>query len=310
MTQFRELVLDITNKCPMLCLHCSANSSPALNFFITYEKAAEVISDARGLGAEILSLTGGEPLLHPRLLDIVDYSRRVGFTDIRLFTSGLGNSDWRVLKAAGLVKVFFNLQGAKAETHEYISKTPGSFEAVKSQAVEAKKAGLYTGFHFVPMRPNWKELPAVVELARRLDVDEVGVLRFVPQGRGLTNSRILQLNDGEFNDFLKIVAALINNNCKPYLRLGCPFNPIAELIPGWDRKKCPAAGEMCHVLIDGSVAPCSAFKHQANFKAGNIYKKRFKNIWDDGFADFTTLRQSLGAYYDCTAQKMQLGRCE
>jgi len=306
MSQLRELVLDITNKCPMLCLHCSADSSPTRNFFISYEKAMEVISDAGDLGAEILSLTGGEPSLHPRLLDIISYARRVGFTDIRLFTSGLGKFDWYALKSAGLAKVFFNIQGAKPEIHDFIAKTRGAFVSATAQALAAKRAGLYTGFHFVPMKPNWRELPQIFELARRLDIDEVGVLRFVPQGRGLTNSHMLQLDDVEFREFLKIVAALIKNDGRPYLRLGCPFNSIAQFIPGWVGKKCPAADDMCHVLIDGSVAPCSAFKYHRDLKAGNIYEKRFKEIWCSGFSAFTALRQSLGTYYDCTAQRKRL----
>lgn len=306
MPRLKELVMDITNKCPMSCLHCSANSSPALNRFISYEKAVEIISDARGLGVEILSLTGGEPLLHPRLPDMISYAYQIGCTDIRLFTSGFGVCDWGALKSAGLKKVFFNLQAANAELHDHIASTKGSFNMVMKQVVEAKRVGLYVGFHFVPMKPNWRELPEVVKLAKKLNVDEVGVLRFVPQGRGLTNIHILQLDSDEFSSFLRMVSELLKNNGRAWIRMGCPFNALAGLITEWRKKKCPAADEMCHVLIDGSVAPCSAFKYQSNLKAGNVYKKRLKDMYLNGFSNFLAIRHSLGAEYDCTAQKMSL----
>ncbi|MEM4303344.1 MAG: radical SAM protein [Candidatus Caldarchaeum sp.] len=314
MRKLRELVLDITNKCPMQCLHCSASSTPLLNRFISYEKAAEVIIDAAGLGLEIISFTGGEPLVHPRLKDMVRLACSLGVKDIRIFTSGLRYVGKHVmpldiqtvkdLAEAGVKKVFFNLQGASPKTHESITLTSGSFDAVITGTSLCKNAGLYVGFHFVPMKMNWRELDAVVSLAKRLDVDEVGVLKFVPQGRGFHNRSILELDNGEFQAFLKLAASLIRNDGKPVIRLGCPFNSIARLLPGWVQKRCPAASEMCHVLISGAVAPCSAFKYQDVMKGGNIYTERLSQIWLKGFPVFESERLKLSAEYSCTAQEI------
>ncbi|GBC68571.1 GTP 3',8-cyclase [archaeon HR01] len=317
----RELVLDITNRCPMLCLHCSANSTPYLTRFIPFEKATHIIEEAVALGLEIISFTGGEPLLHPQLLDMIRVAKYLGVSDVRLFTSGLMYDENKVakpldyetakrLRDAGLDKAFFNLQGASPKIHEAISLTPRSFDAVVKGSRLLKKLDVYVGLHFVPMKLNWRELPHVVSLAKELDVDEVGVLRFVPQGRGLYNRQILELNPDEFKQFLEMLAELIRRDGKPYIRLGCPFNPIAELIPGWRVKRCPAADEMCHILIDGTVAPCSAFKYNKQMSGGNIYSQSLTQIWRRGFTEFTGTRSRLAAEYSCTAQKLISHRFE
>jgi len=298
----------------MLCQHCSANSTPYLNTFISFEKASQIIKEAAGLGLEILSFTGGEPLIHPRLTDMIQLADSLGVKDIRIFTSGLkfrnsriepmDVSDVESLAMAGLKRVFFNLQGASAEIHERITLTPGSFAAVMSGSKLCKRHDLYVGFHFVPMKPNWRELTGLVAIGRELDIDEIGVLRFVPQGRGALNRRMLEPSSEEFNAFQGLASRLIREGGKPKLRLGCPFNSIAELIPSWEAKPCPAASEMCHILINGTVTPCSAFKHEDNVKAGNIYQQTLTDLWREAFPAFTAQRQKMAAEYDCTAQRI------
>ncbi len=314
MNVLRELALDVTDRCPMTCLHCSANSTPYLDRFLPFDKAGQVIRDAVELGLEILSFTGGEPLLHPQLTQMIGLAHSLGVKDIRIFTSGLRFSLARAapmdasvvesLASAGLSKILFNLQGPSPEIHEKITLTPGSFRAVMSDTELCKKHGLYVGFHFVPMKYNWDSLPELVHLARDRSVDEIGILMFVPQGRGAANGDRLQLEQKELLAFLALAGDLIKGDGKPKLRLGCPFNSLAALLPSWPEKRCPAGSDMCHVLIDGSVAPCSAFKYEAGFKGGNIQKQSLREIWNQAFDAFQEVRGRMKAEYDCTAQKL------
>jgi MoaA/NifB/PqqE/SkfB family radical SAM enzyme len=309
--RIRELVLDVTNQCAMRCLHCSANSSPQLRDFISFEKMSQIVSDAVFLGLETLSLSGGEPLVHPEIADMVRLAHSCGVRDIRVFTSGLklrgskttpiGDADVESLVDAGVSKVFFNLQGASVEAHERIAGTRGAFEAVLSGTRLCKKHGIYVGFHFVPMKPNWHEIGGIMSIARHLNVDEIGILRFVPQGRGLSNRGLLET---DIEHLLVTVSKLMMKFERPKIRLGCPFNSISRLVPEWEIKRCPAASDMCHVMIDGTVAPCSAFKNASQMKSGNVYLQTFQKIWRTGFPNFAAERVKLSAEYRCTAQEL------
>lgn len=313
--RMRELVLDITNKCFMKCLHCSSNSSPSLGTFLSLEKASQIIKEAVVMGLETLSLTGGEPLTHPRIVEIVQLAHSLDVKDIRVFTSGIKSrnskavpmegADAESLADAGLRAVFFNLEGASVETHERITRTAGSFEAVMSGCRVCKERGMYVGFHFVPMKLNWREILGISSIARNLEVDEIGILRFVPQGRGMSNRDMLEMGEGEFRDLLLLASELIEAFDRPKIRLGCPFNSISELTPIWEMKRCPAASDMCHVLIDGTVAPCSAFKHDDTMKSANVYVQPLREIWRTGFSTFNAERTRLSAEYECTAQALR-----
>jgi MoaA/NifB/PqqE/SkfB family radical SAM enzyme len=275
------------------------------------EKAGQIVGAAVEMGLETLSFSGGEPLVHPQIAEMVQLARSLGVRDIRVYTSGLKfrrskaapieNADVKSLADAGVSKVFFNLQGASIEAHERIAGTPGAFESVISGSRLCKKHGIYVGFHFVPMKPNWHEIADIMSIARDLNVDEIGILRFVPQGRGLSNRGLLET---DIEHVLVTASKLIMEFERPKIRLGCPFNSISRLVPEWEVKRCPAASDMCHVMVDGTVAPCSAFKNASQMKSGNVYLQTFQEIWRTGFPAFTAERVKLSAEYRCTAQEL------
>jgi MoaA/NifB/PqqE/SkfB family radical SAM enzyme len=279
------------------------------------EKASRIIKEAVAMGLETLSLTGGEPLIHPRIVEIVQLAHSLDVKDIRVFTSGIKSknsraapmesADAKSLADAGLRRVFFNLEGASVETHEIVTRTTGSFEAVMSGCIVCKERGMYVGFHFVPMKLNWREILGIASIARNLKVDEIGILRFVPQGRGTSNRDMLEMGEREFRDLLLLTSELMEAFDRPKIRLGCPFNSISELMPTWEMKRCPAARDMCHVLIDGTVAPCSAFKHDGAMKSANAYIQPLREIWRTGFSTFIAERARLAAEYECTAQALR-----
>ena len=193
-----ELCLEITGACPMACVHCSSFNIGDNRFdmskLMLSDKVEKTISDFAALGGEVLEISGGEPLLHPNLTDFIEFAKVKGL-EVRLYTSGLvglyskgispiSREFARKLRGHGLDKMLFNLQGGKAETHERITKTPGSFSIVQQSIRNSKAEFLWVGIHFVPMKPNYRDLYDVIFLCRDLGVDRIGILRFVPQGFG------------------------------------------------------------------------------------------------------------------------------
>jgi len=294
----------------MRCVYCSANASPDSSSFIEYDKVVVLLRDAISIGCERLTLTGGEPLLHRDLPNMIREAKKLGIREARVFSSSLvicdGNprsvSDELIneLVEAGLDAIVFNLQGGRT-THEKASKTPGSFDSVISSARRFKERGVFVGFHYVPMKENFTELELIVSLANSIGVDEVGVLMFVPQGRGLVNRSEIELDKEEFEEFLRNISSLKSRYETPKLRFGCPFNGL-RAFTGSQPKVCSAAGPMVHILINGQAAPCSAFKWDRELQGGNVYEESLNMIMLNGFGRFRELREELGAKRRCTAQ--------
>ncbi|MGH9386936.1 MAG: radical SAM protein [Vicinamibacterales bacterium] len=104
----------ITRRCNLSCGYCNEfdkKSEP-----VPYEVVCEVIDKVASFGTFSLELTGGEALLHPRLIDILDYARRVGIPRRRVITNGflLTPDLIRSLNTVGLYQLSISVDGVNA----------------------------------------------------------------------------------------------------------------------------------------------------------------------------------------------------
>src|SRR5438874_1976997 len=79
--QLDQLWFQVTGTlCNLACTHCFISSSPSnYNFgFLSDEAVAEALGQSRALGVKEYYFTGGEPFMHPRLLDMLEATLRLG----------------------------------------------------------------------------------------------------------------------------------------------------------------------------------------------------------------------------------------
>ena len=318
-----EMCFEITAVCPMACLHCSSFEMGQNRFdmraMIPLERIKEVVRDFRALGGEVLQVSGGEPLLHPHLFEALRFSKDLGL-HLRLYTSGLiglGRKDIRPidmdfaarLKETGLDRLIFNLQGATPETHEAVTKTPGSFEVCRSSIVASKSVGLWVGIHFVPMKLNYTELEDTAALAEQLSADELAVLRFVPQGRGEFYRERLELPPEEVRSLGERLLAIKARYKNLRIRTGSPMNFLQTLDPNYQPVQCAAGRSTCNITADGSIVPCPAFKKVSGFTGGNVLRQNLAEAWNTSPV-FQIIRATPESelYGECLAQKVIAGR--
>lgn len=85
----KDLCFEIIQKCPNVCFFCSSNASYEKDTMIDFETFKRVIDYFMGQGGiEEISLSGGEPFLHPNLYDMILYCKTLGIRTV-LFTSGV-----------------------------------------------------------------------------------------------------------------------------------------------------------------------------------------------------------------------------
>ena len=130
---------------------------------------------------EKLHLQGlGEPLLHPRFFDMVEYAAQKGIeVTINTNLTLLNERKARRCVDSGLSGLFFSIDGATAQTYETI-RVNANFEKVLANLktlVNTKKATNsqkpYLKMVMVLMRRNLSELPELVRLASHYRVEEV-----------------------------------------------------------------------------------------------------------------------------------------
>jgi radical SAM protein with 4Fe4S-binding SPASM domain len=327
--QLFELCLEITERCIFNCMHCSTAANLSQNNLcqLNLNEIQSIISDFKCLGGSILEISGGEPTLHSELSNIVAFSKNLDL-EVRLYTCGVSYRkevyeplETKLLKKLailGLDKIIFNLQGADDNIHDQITGKPGSFKALIKSIKIAKALGFWVGAHFVPMKPNVESFHNVIEMATTLGIDEIALLRFVPQGRGKINEAYLRLSKFELWDFLNKVAQIRQEFLnKIHLRTGCPLDFLSFIDPTVIISSCKAGKSTCCITPSGNVIPCPGFKHVPEFVAGNVKAGNVKNeslqfIWREAEV-FNKLRyidyQEIDGCTECSRIEICKGRC-
>ena len=265
MDRFQELTLELTDWCPLECIHCSSNSGLGCGNRLETEFALELVTAAARLGAEKISFGGGEPTACESFRTVITRAVDLGMS-AEVFTCGLGlaaeeprgldEGIIEVCKELVGAKFIFSIHGATAETHDHVTQMSGSFDLLLRAVEKCLEAGIECEMNYVPMRVNMGEFAQLVGLAGGYGIKKVSVLRFVPQGRGLENRAELEMSRDEETCFVEGLMRLrAQGNVE--VRTGSPFNGI---IPG-NAVPCRAGSGKLVVQANGNVLPCEVFKH-------------------------------------------------
>jgi len=122
--------LELTYRCNWRCVFCYNPRHHDLRGLATAEWLG-VLDGLRELGTLYVTLTGGEPLTHPDFLEIARGVRQRAFA-LRIFTNGALLTEAMADAVASLrpMAVEMSLHGARRETHDRATATPGSFDAM------------------------------------------------------------------------------------------------------------------------------------------------------------------------------------
>jgi len=184
--RLRFLWIELTDGCNLACGHCYASSGGAHRTLVSTAGYRKLLDEAALAGCELVQFTGGEPLLHPDLLALVDHARgrKLGvevYTNLALMTDELA----RELRSRE-VALATSFYSDRAEDHEAVTRVPGSFDATVAsiRRVLALRMTLRVG---VVLQEGGKERRAeTLAFLRGLGVRE-DLIRFDevrPEGRG------------------------------------------------------------------------------------------------------------------------------
>lgn len=149
----KDLCFEVIQTCPNECKFCSSNSSKDKNKIIKIEIFKRTVDHfLKHGGIEELSISGGEPFLHPDLFEMVKYSKEKGIRTI-VFTSGIKKSEEMTDVMVQYIKEKYEKDLKEIEKHEpwndrlkknvenYYEKwlNPGEYNAITKQELNKLK---------------------------------------------------------------------------------------------------------------------------------------------------------------------------
>lgn len=276
----RSVALEVTQNCNQDCVFCynvwKHGSYPVgqLDTLRTKNLIERII---RGYRPQIITFTGGEPLLRPDLVDLIrQTSRRVS---CNLITNGTLMTDElaRDLVEAG-VRVFeFTLLSSNRETHNALVRRESFDELIEAIAM-VRAAGGNVATTFVATSANIAGWEETLELNAALGVSGILFNRFNVGGAGIENAAQLMPSVDE----LKTALEIADEGARKWgigISLGVPIPPcVMDLTPFKDvwASGCPVGTRKGYPTVDpmGNVRLCN---HSATVM-GNLFESGFGAI--------------------------------
>ena len=228
--------ISLTGLCNNNCLFC-LDGWRTDRFHKKKEEILKKIEIAQKEGYSKLILSGGEPTIHPNIVDFVAFGKKIGFTKIQIITNGRMFANKKFtnnIAKAGLDEVTFSLHGFNSKMHDSLTNVPGSFKqtiiGIKNVFNTSKKIIVNTDTCVT--KSNYKYLPKIIEfIVEKIGINEVNLMFMLPYGNAWTNhDKILC----EYNDSAPYVHKIIDYCNSNNVHLWLSRFP-AEYLEGYEK---------------------------------------------------------------------------
>ncbi|MCD1294899.1 SynChlorMet cassette radical SAM/SPASM protein ScmF [Methanocella sp. CWC-04] len=316
-----QIYFYLTDGCNLRCRHCwiSPKYSKEGKFnYIPVSLFRSIIEEAKPLGLQRVKLTGGEPLLHPDIQEIINIIRDNGLI-LCIETNGVLCTLEMVRLIAsckpGCISV--SLDGANKETHEWVRGVEGCFDAALEGIRNLVNAGIKPEIIMTIMRRNSGQIEDMIRLAESLGASSLKFNVVQPTARGE------KMHDaGETSGIEELVSLgkWVEGELaeKTFLKLHYTqppaFRPMGKMF-GSTGCGCTVCGilNIVGVLADGTYALCGIGAHVPELTFGKAGKDRLEDVWSNE-PILRELREGLparleGVCGECLMKSICLGSC-
>jgi GTP 3',8-cyclase len=260
----RSVRLSLTDRCDLACIYCRPNKQDG--YFeqqLDLEAWKTMVGGLVRAGVDRVRLTGGEPLLHPKALEMVAFLASLGLADLALTTNATRLQRLaRPLREAGLQRINISLDTLDAERFKRMTR--GGRLSVVLAGIDA---ALEAGFDVIKLNAvvvrgeNDDEIESIVEWSwERGIVPRMLEVMLIGEGAKLKDhvvpasemrvrlAHLLQPEEGE-READRGPAKYVRARRDPSKRVGFITGTSDTYCKGCDRLR---------VASDGTLRPCLA----------------------------------------------------
>ena len=297
----QHLVIKPTLACTARCPTCAARRDlhrhARKDGQLTFDDWVRVLAEARDLGVWEFTISGGEPTLYERLVELVRIGRVYGWV-VRVNTNGslIDEPLARRLLDAGLNYIDVSLYGSNPAVHDPMRGRRGSWqEATAAIAMLTELAPRYPGFRVMTQtilcRENYLDFPELLRLHHRLGSTGllVSYLEGDFEGEHLLDEREIKRFREEVLPSIEEVVRGFDRTVRAAAlsQLRGLFSPTiladANWARGWyrpDRGDCQVPREQALVLANGDVHPCNIVEYTHEPVMGNLLEEPLTAVWN------------------------------
>lgn len=272
-----------SNVCNQSCSFCAYRMHDSLsnqNFnekdIIPFAKLIETIDCCKELGVKAIQYTGGgEPLVYPKALEMLDYTISSGL-GLALVTNGaglnekscdlLGDSDWnRISVDAFSPELYSTIRHVPMAVHAKVINNIRSLVRYKRRNT--------IGVGFVVCKENYMEVFEAAKFFKEIGVDNLRIsAAFTPMGHAYF---------GAFEDVAAELCAkaslLSDSNFTVFNLFGDRTTDTANTVQDYDY--CGIKELLTYIGADQNVYTCCTLAYNAAGYIGSIKDQSFSDLW-------------------------------
>lgn len=277
--------LYVTNRCNLNCRYCFnwENGPSPGGTDLALDKICQILDAVRETGQRYLTITGGEPFLHPDIFAIIDHTHDLGFL-INILTNGLllDEAQAQRLRNYCRLRIRVSLEGATREGHEYF-RGPDTFDRAVHALEILQRHDIPVGIGFTVYPENLREIEGIFRLARE---KRCGFIRFTPMVRIRKGKLARAPGDLHGKSLERIVALQLKY--RDYLEFPGADTPGLSLpLEALLGKTCLAGCGFFAINPEGVILPCPLIRSDPA-----VFRKPFT-----GLADFAEMRRHMETFW-------------
>lgn len=275
-TMIKKTVIFTSFHCNNNCRFCmeqDVRSNPP----VKTEEIKRQIIGARKRGSRYLEMIGGEITIRPDFLDLVRFAKKMEFETVMIATNGrIFSYEKNAFEAinAGLNSIVFSIHGHNAESHDYLTRSPGSFdqlcrgvENIKKAAKELNKK-IHLGVNTTIVKQNYQYLPLIGKHTLSLGIKSSEFI-FVDCNEG-----------GAYHNFEELVPRI--SDAAPYIRECLDLVDVSDFSANWDVRYVPLCYFTNHLNQVSELREVKSFQTEqlgrSSERSGYVYHEKRKSI--------------------------------
>ncbi|CCO23430.1 radical SAM/SPASM domain-containing protein [Maridesulfovibrio hydrothermalis] len=277
--------LELSRVCDLRCIYCYASSGDKLPDELSYTEILDAIAQCKNLGTrKIIILGGGEPMLYPRIMDVIRHIHGQGL-GIELFTNGTRitpetAAEFYSLKVEPVVK--FN--SLDPETQDHLAGKKNAHKNIRNGLENLLEAGyakgdIPFGAQTIICQQNFDEIPEMWRWLRSRNIIPY-FETITDQGRAKENE-VLAVPSEKAGILFKELSRIDRDE----------FGIIWEPKPPVAAFSCKRHLYSCTITTTGEVIPCPG----VDIPAGNIRTKPLAEIiaGSEVFQNLRNIRETI-----------------
>lgn len=265
--KLKRISIAISLQCNLRCPYCYINAEKKRKKEISFQEIIKLIDQAKNLGVKTVTITGGEPLIYPKIKELVSYINKKKLISVIFTNSTNINEDIAKFLFKNNVSIIPKLNSFDPKIQDILTGVKNSFEKMKKGIDILIKTGFNKtkpsrlGLETIICKLNLNQIPKLFRFCRKNNIYPYFELLNLG-GRGKNFHQDLTTTEAKkiFYDLLKIDKK----------EFGYDWIPR----PPFVANTCNFLFTSLYVSSRGTIQPCPTIK----IELGNIKKESLKEI--------------------------------